>query len=165
MLWGRVVNRRRTGWRFVAAQALLLVTLVALPGGDAWPTPAWLQIVGLLAVVGGVALVAIAALRLGPSLTPTPVPNADGSLVTTGLYGHMRHPIYTGVLVAVVGVTVRSGSVAVLIVGAATIVFFHLKARWEEDRLAEHYPDYPAYAAATPRFVPRPGRQDRHADR
>ncbi len=151
------MTRTRAGWLFVVVQAVLLITLVALPAGDAWPTPAWVQVIGLLAVVGGVALVAVAALRLGPALTPTPVPTAEGALTTDGLYRHVRHPIYSGVLLAVAGVTVRSGSVLVLAVGAATVVFFHLKARWEEERLQERYPDYPEYAARTPRFVPRPG--------
>ncbi len=152
------MNRSRTGWLFVAAQAVLLVTLVALPGNDAWPTPTWLRLLGMTAVVGGVALVAVAALRLGPALTPTPVPTEAGSLTTEGLYRFVRHPIYSGVLAAVIGVTVRSGSLIVLVVGLLTIAFFHVKARWEEDRLTEHYPSYPAYAAVTPRFLPRPWR-------
>lgn len=150
------MSRTRTGWLFVAAQAVLLILLVTLPGGDAWATPAWLQLIGLVAVIGGVALVAIAALRLGPALTPTPVPTAGGALTTEGLYRFVRHPIYSGVLAAVVGVTIRSGSLLVLAVGVVTVVFFHVKARWEEARLTERYPDYPAYAATTPRFVPRP---------
>lgn len=152
------MSRTRTGWLFVAVQALLLVLLVTLPGDDAWPTPAWLRLFGLVAVIGGVALVVIAALRLGPALTPTPVPTVDGALTTEGLYRFVRHPIYSGVLTAVIGVTIRSGSLLVLLVGIVTVVFFNAKARWEEARLTERYPDYPAYAAATPRFLPRPSR-------
>ena len=110
-------------------------------------------------MLGGIGLVAVAALRLGPALTPTPVPNERGQLTTDGLYGLVRHPIYTGVLAAVAGVTIRSGNVLVLLVAAVTVAFFTVKARWEEDRLREHYPGYDAYAAATPRFVPRPGRR------
>lgn len=150
------MNRTRTGWLFVAAQAVLLITLVALPADDAWSTPGWLQAIGLVAVVGGVALVAIAALRLGPALTPTPVPTEAGALTTDGLYRFVRHPIYSGVLAAVIGVTIRSGSIPVLVVAVVTVGFFHLKARWEEERLTERYPDYPAYASVTPRFLPRP---------
>ncbi len=152
------MNRTSTGWLYVAAQAFLLITLVALPGDDAWPTPTWLRLLGMIAVIGGIALGAVAALRLGPALTPTPVPTESGSLTTEGLYRFVRHPIYSGVLAAVIGVTVRSGSLIVLVVGVLTIAFFHIKARWEEDRLAERYPGYPAYAAVTPRFVPRPRR-------
>jgi protein-S-isoprenylcysteine O-methyltransferase Ste14 len=150
------MDRATTGWLFVTAQAVLLIALIALPGRADWPTPAWVEAVGLVVVVAGIALMAVAGLRLGPSLTPTPVPTKDGALATTGLYGVVRHPIYTGILIAVTGVVVRSGSVVVLAVGIATVAFFHVKARWEEARLAERYPDYPEYAARTPRFVPRP---------
>ncbi len=142
------------GWAFVAAQAVLLVALVVLPAGDAWPTPAWLEWTGQGLVLLGLAVGAVAALRLGSSLTPTPVPRAAGSLTTDGLYGLVRHPIYTAVLVIVVGLVVGSGSVGRLAVGTATVVFFNAKAAWEERRLIERYPDYLAYAARTPRFVP-----------
>lgn len=151
-------RRAGVGWAFVAVQAVLLITLVALPGADHWPVPGWLRAIGLVLLVGGVALVAVAALRLGPALTPSPVPNEQGSLATTGLYGHVRHPIYSGVLLAVAGVTIGSGNLATLVVALATVVFFNTKAAWEERRLAEHYPDYATYAERTPRFVPRPGR-------
>jgi len=100
--------------------------------------------------------VGVAALRLGAALTPTPVPTERGTLITGGLYTFVRHPIYTGVLIIVVGLVIRSGSLLTLLVGVATVWFFNAKAAWEEARLAERYPDYPAYAAVTPRFVPRP---------
>ena len=81
-----------------------------------------------------------------------------GSDVNTGAYRFVRHPIYTGVLTIVVGLVVPSGSAVTLAIGLATIAFFNVKARWEEDRLAETYPDYRDYARTTPRFVPRPSR-------
>lgn len=103
----------------------------------------------------GFGVMALASLRLGAALTPTPVPSGRGTLTTTGLYRHVRHPIYTGVLLIVVGLTVRSGSWISMAVGVATVVFFDRKANWEEARLAETFNDYQAYASRTPRFVPR----------
>lgn len=150
------MRRTTVGWLFVAVQALLFLVLVALPRGEAWPTPAWLRALGLLLIVGGIALVAVAGLRLGPALTPTPVPTASGTLATGGLYRFVRHPIYAGVLVAVTGLTLRSGSLLVGAAAGVTVAFFHIKARWEEARLTERYPEYPDYAARTPRFIPRP---------
>ena len=38
---------------------------------------------------------------------------------------------------------------------AVPVAFFHVKAAWEERRLAQRYDDYPAYARRTGRFVPR----------
>jgi protein-S-isoprenylcysteine O-methyltransferase Ste14 len=139
-------------------QVVLLVALVVLPGRDDWPTPEWLRLVAQLVFVAGIVVLVVASLRLGRALTPTPVPTASGELQTGGLYRYVRHPIYSGVLLIVVGITLRSGSVLTLAVAVVTVVFFDRKARWEEERLAERYPGYAAYAAHTPRFVPRPRR-------
>lgn len=151
------------GWLFVLAQLLFLVALIGLPGADHWPVPTWLAWLGYLLIAAGLAIVAISALRLGPGLTPTPVPNEQGTLTTTGLYKHSRHPIYSGVLMAVVGLVIRSGNVVTLLVGTATVAFFVVKARWEEQRLGERYPDYEEYLATTGRFTPKIRRSSRQA--
>jgi protein-S-isoprenylcysteine O-methyltransferase Ste14 len=149
-----VVDRRTVGWAFVAGQVLLLVALVLLPGRDDWPTPSWVWMIGQVLVIAGFVLMIVASLRLGRGLTATPVPNARGQLITGGLYRYVRHPIYTGVLLIVVGLTLRSGSFVTLTVAVVTVVFFDRKARWEEAQLSERYPDYADYASRTPRFVP-----------
>jgi protein-S-isoprenylcysteine O-methyltransferase Ste14 len=154
--YDRHVDRRTIGWVFVAGQVVLLVLLVVLPGRDDWPTPSWLRTVAQVVFVAGAVLLIVAALGLGRALTPTPVPAERGVLQTAGLYRFVRHPIYSGVLLIVLGITLRSGSWFTLAVAVVTFVFFDRKARWEEARLAEHYPEYADYAARTPRFVPRP---------
>ena len=153
------MDRRTIGWLLVAAQVVLLVVLVLLPAGTAWPTPGWVRVTGTAIAGLGAAWALVAALRLGDRLTPTPVPRDGGQLRTDGPYAHVRHPIYTGVLLIVVGVTVRSGSAVLLALAVATVAFFHAKARFEEGLLAERFPEYRAYAASTPRFVPLPRRR------
>lgn len=152
------MNRSVVGWLWVAAQAVLLLAIVALPGRSDWPTPAAVELVAQILFFGGLVLVIVAALGLGRALTPTPVPVSYGSLTTGGLYRFVRHPIYTGVLAVVAGMTLRSGSVVHLAVAAAALVFFDRKAAWEEQQLARTYPDYDRYAASTPKFIPRPWR-------
>lgn len=149
-----VVDRRVVGWLFVSGQIVLLVALVLLPGREDWPTPSWVWMVGQVVVITGFAMIVVASLLLGTGLTPTPVPNGRGQLVTGGLYRYVRHPIYTGVLLIVVGLTLRSGSFATLTVAVVTVVFFDQKARWEEGQLRERYEGYDDYAARTPRFLP-----------
>lgn len=151
----RGVSDRAVGWAFVAVQIVVLGALVVLPGRDDWPTPIWVEVIGLLAVVVGLLIVVVGGRGLGSALTPTPVPRADiGGPATSGAFAHVRHPIYSGVLLIVVGVVIRSGSLVTLVVGLATIGFFHVKARWEERRLTDAYPGYAEYAERTPRFVP-----------
>lgn len=139
----------------MAAQAALLIALVVLPGRSDWPTPAAVKVAASAFYFAGFAIIIVASLSLGRSLTPTPVPVNYGALKTDGLYRFVRHPIYTGVLAIVVGLTLRSGSWIALVVAAVTVVFFTVKARWEEGQLMERYSGYAEYAAQTPRFVPR----------
>jgi protein-S-isoprenylcysteine O-methyltransferase Ste14 len=153
------VAHRTTGWLLVAGQTALIVALLVLPSGQLWPTPSWLEWTGLVIGGLGASWAIVAGLRLGDRLTPTPVPRAGGSLRTDGPYAHVRHPIYTGVLLVVTGITLRSGSALVLALALVTVVFFHGKARFEEGLLTERYPEYRRYAARTPRFVPVPWRR------
>jgi protein-S-isoprenylcysteine O-methyltransferase Ste14 len=152
------VSHRTIGWVFVTVQVVLLAMLAVLAGrpGDAWPTPGPLLGLSALCTLGGLIVIVIASLRLGRSLTATPVPNGRNQLSTDGLYAMVRHPIYSGVLLVVVGLAIRSASWFTLALAAVTIAFFNVKARWEEERLAERHPDYRAYCEHVPRFVPRP---------
>lgn len=144
-----------TGWALVGAQFGLLVALVILPAGDLWPRGAITSVLGGVLVATGAAIAVLAGLRLGPNLTPTPLPKEDGELVTAGFYQYVRHPIYTGVLLAAAGVLVFQASIAhivgfVLVWGVLT-----LKALGEEKMLAEKYEGYASYATRTGRFLPR----------
>ena len=150
------MSQRTTGWVFVVAQAALLIALVVIPSGDSWPRPNWLVLLSGLITIGGLGVVIMAASHLGTALTPTPEPRPTATLRTDGFYRFVRHPIYSGVLIIVVGLVLRSGSLITLLVGAVTVAFFNVKAAWEERRLSAQYPDYADYAAITPRFVPRP---------
>ena len=78
----------------------------------------------------------------------------EAELVTSGPYHLVRHPIYSGILVAGIGTAValswRSLTLVVL-VG----VYFVYSATVEERYLTERFPDaYPAYRRSTKMLVP-----------
>ena len=148
-------GRRAVGWGLVVVQGVLLAALIALPSDDHWSVPGWLAGFGWGCVLGGIVLVAVSAGFLGTALTPTPVPRTGATMVTGGLYAWVRHPIYSGVLLAAFGVVVRSGSAWTFLVGVVTYVFFHAKSSAEERWLAEAYDGYPGYAASVGRFFPK----------
>lgn len=150
------MTERVTGWTFVAAQAALIVALALVPSADHYPTPNWLNRAADVIFWAGVVLAVIAGAYLGRALTATPVPTAAAKLKTTGPYRWVRHPIYTGVILIVVAMAIRTGNVIGVLLGALTIVFFDRKAAWEEQRLNARFDDYAHYAAHTPRFLPRP---------
>lgn len=149
------LRRGTAGWLFVLAQVAVFVAIAIVPGSDDWPTPAWVLVISAVLTLGGFGLVLAASLRLGHSLTPTPVPTDRGALTTGGLYRFVRHPIYTGALAIVLGVALRSGNRLSIPIALVAIVFFDAKARWEERLLTARYAGYAEYAARTPRFVPR----------
>lgn len=150
------MSQRAIGWVFVAGQAALIGALALVPPADHYPTPMWVHTASSVVLWSGIALALAAGAVLGRGLTATPVPNERATLRTSGPYRFVRHPIYTGVVLIVTAMAVRSGNVAGLVLGAATIGFFHWKAWWEERRLRERFPDYEVYAKSIPRFLPRP---------
>ncbi|RYV52702.1 methyltransferase family protein [Pengzhenrongella frigida] len=144
----------RTARLLVAAQFALIAVIVVLPGRDDWPVPRALAVACLVAVVVGVLVMALGATGLGRGLTAAPLPNAHARLRTGGLYGFVRHPIYSGLLLLMGALAVASGSVLRLLFFGLLVALLHRKARWEEGHLAARFADYPAYARRTPRFVP-----------
>jgi protein-S-isoprenylcysteine O-methyltransferase Ste14 len=142
---------------FVTGQMLLLAALVVLPwfvDSPGW-TSAVTRVVGYLLVALGLLGVAAGALHLGDALTATPTPRHGSTLSTGGLYAFVRHPIYTAVLALGWGLGLRSGLWLGLLLSAALTLLLNAKARYEESLLVGHHPGYAAYAARTPRFVPR----------
>jgi len=155
------MRRGLTGWLLVGVQALLIAAVVLTPQGSSWPTPTWVVRTGWAISSVGAAWAIWAAFGLGDRLTPTPVPRDGGELRTDGPYAHVRHPIYSGVLMIVVGIALRTGNMLGLALTVVTVGFFHAKAAFEERLLTERFPGYRAYADVTPRFVPRPWRTTR----
>ena len=78
----------------------------------------------------------------------------DPELVTSGPYRLVRHPIYSGILVAGVGTAVGLGWLwltAVLLAG----IYFGYSATVEERYMTEQFPDaYPVYKRSTKMLVP-----------
>ena len=76
------------------------------------------------------------------------------NLVTTGPYRLIRHPIYTGIILAVTG-TALATSLYGLIAAAVLLAYFGYSARTEERFLAERFPDtFPPYKARTKMLIP-----------
>ena len=144
------------GRLFVAAQGVLIVLVVlGSRWGVQWAAPPWVSWAGwLLAAVG--ATVTIAAFpQLGGALTPLPEPRPDAELTTAGLYGWVRHPIYSGVLAMGWGWTLAHPTLATAAATVALTLLLATKARYEEGLLRQRFANYSEYAARTPRFVPR----------
>jgi protein-S-isoprenylcysteine O-methyltransferase Ste14 len=78
----------------------------------------------------------------------------DPELVTSGPYRLVRHPIYSGILVAGVGTAIALSWMWLVVVGLAGVYFVY-SATVEERYLTEQFPDaYPRYRRSTKMLVP-----------
>ena len=91
---------------------------------------------------------------LGRNLTPFPKPGASSNLVQTGIYGSIRHPLYTAVLCGSVGWALVWRSWPALLAALALAPLFDAKARAEERWLRQQFPEYAGYERRVRRFVP-----------
>lgn len=129
---------------FVFAGAYFLDSgpgLVA-PGGSAGVIGAALCAVGLL-------LMLAAFVSLGGAIRIAPEPKPGAGLVTRGVYRYLRHPIYTGIVLVVVGLLLRKPSLLVGIAAVVVVAFLALKTRFEERLLLARYPEYAEYRRRT----------------
>ncbi|MFN0127286.1 MAG: methyltransferase family protein [Verrucomicrobiales bacterium] len=151
-----MITRSDRGTRWVVVQMALLAALaVTAPlsrGG--WPALASTVPAALLflyAVWTGVAGVR----ELGRNLTPRPTPKLDGSLVTTGIYARVRHPLYASLIALGLGWALAWSSLPAVALAIGLAGFLHAKARHEEKILVRIFHSYFDYMTRVPRYVPR----------
>lgn len=132
---------------------LLLLRLKTFKGHVATHNP-WLQGVGLAIFVLGLALAIWARMYLGRNWGMPMAQKVDPELVITGPYHRVRHPIYSGIILAMIGTTIAVSLywlVAVLLIGA----YFLYSATVEERSMTELFPDsYPQYKQSTKMLIP-----------
>jgi protein-S-isoprenylcysteine O-methyltransferase Ste14 len=82
-------------------------------------------------------------------------PTQQDTLVSAGIYNHIRHPIYTGVLIEFVGGPLLHPMIPALIACAFGWGYIYVQARLEEFDLVRRIPSYRQYMDRVPRFFPR----------
>ena len=109
----------------------------------------------LLALAGlGMLLWVVSARQLGRSYSSSTRLRASHVLVRSGIYRHVRHPIYTGVLA--VGLAFVLSRPTLLVVSLYFFVVFvtNFRASVEEELLLDRYPEYSDYRGRTKRYLP-----------
>jgi protein-S-isoprenylcysteine O-methyltransferase Ste14 len=146
------MSRRAIGWALVVVQFALLAVVLLAPRR---PITLLGLAVGVPVVAAGIVLGLLAGRRLGPALTPTPVPVTGAGLRTDGAYRFVRHPIYSAVLLMVLGYVIAVGSWATVAAGVLVLAFLWAKSRWEDGLLREQYGDeWGRWASRTGALVP-----------
>jgi len=110
---------------------------------------------GLLMAIAGLAFAVWARLHLGRNWSGVVTVKENHELIRTGPYGFVRHPIYTGMLSAILGTAISFGEWRGLLAFALLTVALLLKLRREERFMSESFPnDYPRYRAEVPALIP-----------
>ena len=113
------------------------------------------NVLGLAIFVVGMTIAFVAVFTLKRSYSSSLVIREGHRLVTHGIYAHVRHPLYFGVLVALAGVPVYARSVNGALVLAALVPLILLRIRMEEELLVGQFGDeYRAYRARTKKLIP-----------
>ncbi len=144
--------------QFVLVPVLAVIVFFARQAGweRAWSAPFAMlgQGAGLLLTLAAVGLLAAAVAHLGSNLTPFPRPLDSSTLVDTGAYGIVRHPIYTAIILALYGLALIANSLLGLIFSLIVFAFFNRKASFEERMLEQRYPRYGDYRKRVKKLIP-----------
>lgn len=150
--------KRALALSLVAVQFLLLGALTFLPHGSLWSTNVGVIVVAIGGGLIGAVLAVLGVLGLGEALTASPIPRANAPLVTGGVYGLMRSPIYAGLMSIGVALVLVGASAWHIVAWVALVGLLSAKTRWEERMLVAEHPEYRSYGTRVGRFVPGVGR-------
>jgi protein-S-isoprenylcysteine O-methyltransferase Ste14 len=110
--------------------------------------------VGAVVFLSGLALAVWARVHLGRNWGMPMTERAEPELVTSGPYRFVRHPIYSGVLLGLLGTALATNLYWLIGFGAA-LAYFAYSATVEERMLTISFPDaYPRYKAHTKMLIP-----------
>jgi protein-S-isoprenylcysteine O-methyltransferase Ste14 len=154
------VKRGRILWgRELRIRALIIVIVIPLARLGVFrnrglQTDPWRAGLGLVLFAVGLGFAIWARVHIGRNWGGPMTQKDDPELVTSGPYHLVRHPIYSGILVAGTGTALALGwtwLIAVLLAGA----YFVYSATVEERYMNQLFPDtYPGYKRSTKMLVP-----------
>jgi protein-S-isoprenylcysteine O-methyltransferase Ste14 len=145
---------------FVGVRVVVLLAVVALlragvfKGHRAAAANPWLGAIGLTVFLLGLAFAVWARLYLGRNWGAPMSEKVDPELVTTGPYRFVRHPIYSGIILGMVGTAIGVGPY--WLVPAAFVGGYFVYSATVEERIMERlFPEsYPAYKRSTKMLIP-----------
>jgi protein-S-isoprenylcysteine O-methyltransferase Ste14 len=138
------------------------VLLVALPTGPSalladrlLPRTLATYWAGVVVIILGLAFAVWARRHIGSNWSGTVTVKTDHVLVRTGPYGWVRHPIYTGLLTAILGTAIARGDLRGLLGVVLCTIAFVIKLRIEERWMREVFgEEYQRYSKEVPALVP-----------
>lgn len=138
LLFTDALRRGPLAWRFVAPRN-------------------WVLIAGVALTYAGIALAIWARVILGKNWSATVTIKQDHRLIRQGPYSTVRHPIYSGLLLALFGTALVVGEWRGLIAVAVAFLVWLVKYRTEErfmtEQFGSEYEDYRRHTGALVPFI------------
>jgi protein-S-isoprenylcysteine O-methyltransferase Ste14 len=140
----------------LAAVVMILASYSPFVSGLMWALPdevGWAMF-GL--VLLGLGFTWAARLHLGPLWSSTSAPTEDHRIVDTGPYGVVRHPVYSGLLLAALATAAERGRIEAIAGALTLIAAISLRAKLEERFLRRDLGDeaYASYRRRVPMLIP-----------
>ena len=145
---------------YVAVQSGLFL-LIALgprdfPDVTAWPSGVAkiCTVAGLFMLLTGFLVAASGILRMGKNITPLPYPADHATLLETGPYRIVRHPMYFGAILMAFGWAFFVQGRLTFVYAIILLIFFVFKARREEAWLRDKFSGYAEYQKRVKKLIP-----------
>jgi protein-S-isoprenylcysteine O-methyltransferase Ste14 len=120
------------------------------------PQIAWLEWAGIALTALGVAFTFWARVHIGRNWSGRVVIKEQHELIRSGPYASVRHPIYTGLLLALAGTALTIGELRAVIAFTLAALHFMQKAKREEGFMSQEFGDeYARYCTETGMLIPK----------
>ena len=150
-------DRRLSGTIFILLLICFLVSSIVHSAGIGnWTAPIWGNWLGVALLVSGVIFRQYAITVLGRFFSPVIQIQQDHQLVKSGPYRFLRHPTYTGMLLAFYGAGLALGNwiIFVAFVILPTLAILR-RIKVEEEMLEAHFgKEYQDYRSGTKKLIP-----------
>ena len=109
----------------------------------------------MLGLIFGAIICLYSIVNLGRSFSPLISPRVNNSVVATGIYQYVRHPLYVGCIMLAFGLSAVCYDESRLMLSCLLAFILNYKAKKEEEAMLEkHGKEYQTYMNDVSRFVP-----------
>lgn len=114
------------------------------------------EIAGVAIIIVGLAFAVWARLHLKSNWSGVVTVKRDHQLIRSGPYRWVRHPIYSGVILAMAGAAIENGRLRGILGVLLVFIGFWIKSRKEEDFMRQTFgEDYEVYCQSRGSLLPR----------
>ena len=138
---------------------LMVLSNLSVPGigFSLWPLNPFILGVAVILTIAGLSFAVWARLHLGKYWSGRITLKVDHRVIQTGPYAWVRHPIYSGLILALLGTAISRGTVQAFLGFAFMLVSFLRKLTLEENWLRSHFgTEYQLYQKRVRALIPHP---------